>query len=217
MERKRRSQSKNSPKNPQLNLLFNLSSLIIIIMLIIGSQTFLASFPTNLILNPETNFSSTSFSLIQSNQITFNNNPTQITDGDVIPLSTGGYIKLQANQTTNTIDTATKYGRYQLNQVILLEQPLLDWDMEHYTLTLSSIDPSQTIKLTYHFLGDIIRVETPLNTFFAKLPISKSLYINSDDGDILFKITHTTKYESQAELIGWYESTRQIKITLQEI
>lgn len=183
-----------------------LISIAILISIVIGSQALLSSYPSSIIITNNTKFSTT-FTSISSNQITFTANQVQsISPGDVLPLKTGGYIKFKANQSQNSnIREALKYGRYQLNHVLLLESTLSDWQLNK-TKSLVTNSPSQSINLKYSTSLSSIEVTTPLSRYYISFPPSSVVLITSDDSKILYKL-YRIDGTVKVSLIGLYDSS----------
>jgi len=197
-----RSSQKNSTSN--LKILF---SLVIIVSLILGSQSLLSFYPSDILITPNTKFSTT-FSSITSNQITFSANQVQsISPGDALPLATGGYLRFKASQSPN-IGEAFKYGRYQLNHVLLLERKLSDWQITS-PHTISSNSPIQKIALKYNQSLSSVEVKTPNTLYYVKLPVNSFAIVSSEDNVLLYKLTRNSD-TVHITLIGWYNSENQV-------
>jgi len=184
-----------------------LLTITIIASVILGSQSLLSFYPSDILITPNTKFSTT-FKNISANQITFSANQIQtISPGDALPLSTGGYIRFKASQVPN-IGEALKYGRYQLNHILLLERSLSSWDVSSLH-TLTTNDPIQKVTLRYNQTLSSVEVKTPNTLYYVKLPSSSFALISSEDNEILYKLTRSNN-NIYITLIGYYNNNVQI-------
>lgn len=172
-----------------------LISITIVLFIIIGSQAFLSSYPTNIIINNETKFPTVDN--INANQVTIGANQIQISEGDVLPLPKGEFIRFKAHQTANTRE-ALKYSHYSLNHIMLLTQENFDnWNMKNTTLT---IDYISHIKLTFD--EPLLKVETTEFAYFVTYPDNSFVFVSSDDKSMLYKLTRHGDLSS-IQLIGF--------------
>lgn len=194
-------------KVPTISSIRILLTMTIILSVVIGSQSLLSFYPSDILITPNTKFSTT-FSNISANQITFSANQVQsISPGDALPLSTGGYLRFKASQTPN-IGEALKYGRYQINHILLFERQLVDWNLPS-SQTLTTNTPSQRISLRYNTTLSSVEVKTPNTLYYVKLPLSSFALISSEDNEILYKLTRNDN-NIHITLIGYYSNNVQI-------
>ncbi len=191
-------------KKDPLSILKLASLTLIVLLLIVGSQELLNSFPVDILVNNQTKFIG-SFDSISANQISIQGNQIQISEGDVVKLSTGGYIKIKSNQISPEGDReAYKYGNFKLNQVLLFSQDIYEWEANNFEMIIIESDnPAQKIELTY--LGGQIQVTTPLTNYIIE-KVNSGVFITSDDGSLLYKLTSTTINKINIEAIGVYNS-----------
>lgn len=172
----------SSTFNPTLRTLKILSLITIILLLITGSQTFLSSYPVDIILNNNTRFAD-SFNTISENKLILSANQIPLTPGDVITLKTGGYLKI--THLDGNIE-AYKYNTYKLHQNILFSQNIYLWNTKN---PISLEVDNQLINLTK--LPDTILVETPMSRYELLLKNNSFTFITSDDNNLLYKLSQS--------------------------
>ncbi len=193
---------------PSISSIRVLLTIAIILSVVLGSQSLLSFYPSDILITPNTKFSTT-FTNISANQITFSANQVQsISTGDALPLSTGGYLRFKASQTPN-IGEALKYGRYQLNHILLLERQLADWNLP-LSQTLTTNTPSQRISLRYNTTLSSVEVKTLNTLYYVKLPKNSFALVSSEDNLILYKLTRNSDSNIKITLIGYYDGNTQI-------
>ncbi len=184
-----------------LRLIKTSSLILIVLLLIVGNQEILNSFPVDVLVNNQTRFLG-SFDSIDANQVSIQGNQVQLSEGDAIKLSTGGYLKIKSNQVSPEGDReAYKYGNFKLNQVLLFSQEVYQWDYSNFSkITIETNDPAQKIELTY-LEYEHIQVNTPLTKYIIE-KLNGGTFITSDDGSILYKLTDGITIEA----VGIYNS-----------
>jgi len=220
-QRKFQRSKKNSGDGFLSSDLFNYGlALTMIVFMIVGSQSFLSSYPQTVVLNDLTKFGEDIKGTLSGNQIMIKGNQIQTNSGDALPLPNGGYLKFKANQSqfAYTEADALKYGNFGINHIALLTQELVDWDMELYNVNLHSSSLGghvQNVNMSFNALGDILRVDTPDTTYFVKYLDGTFIYITTDDNKHLYKLARTGTI-SELELIGYYDTDDEIKVKLME-
>ncbi len=195
-------------KVPTISSIRILLTMTIILSVVLGSQSLLSFYPSDILITPNTKFSTT-FSNISANQITFSANQVQsISPGDALPLSTGGYLRFKASQTPN-IGEALKYGRYQLNHILLLERSLSDWDITSRH-TISTNSPTQKLTISYNQSLSSVEVKTLNTLYYVKLPKNSFALVSSEDNAMLYKLSRNSDTSVKVTLIGYYDNSIQV-------
>lgn len=174
--------NRNSTSNPTIRTFKILSLITILLVLIIGSQEFLNSYPVDILITNDTVFAN-SFTNISNTEIIISANQIPLNNGDVITLKTGGYIKITH---VNGNTEAYKYNKYKFHQNILFTQTLYKWN----TLNPISLETGDQI-ITLTKLPSTILVETPLSRYELLLSDNSFTFITSDDGNFLYKLSQS--------------------------
>lgn len=174
--------NRNSTSNPSLRTLKVISLITIILLLIIGSQEFLNSYPVDILITNNTRFSD-SFSISDS-KIIISANQIPLNEGDVVTLKTGGFIKFN-NISLSGIE-GYKYNKYKLHQNILFSQNLYTWSI----LTPISLETGNQI-ITLTKLPSTILVETTLSRYELLLKSGGFTFITTDDNNFLYKLSQS--------------------------
>lgn len=172
----------SSTYNPTLRTLKILSLITIILLLITGSQTFLSSYPVDIILNNNTRFAD-SFNTISENKLILSANQIPLTPGDVITLKTGGYLKI--TYLDGNIE-AYKYNTYKLHHNIFFSQNIYTWNTKN---PISLEVNNQSINLTK--LSNNILVETQLSRYDLVLKNNSFTFVTTDDNSFLYKLSQS--------------------------
>lgn len=190
-----------------------LLSLAILISVFLGSQSFLSSFPSSILITNDTKFTTT-FTSISANQVTFSDSSLSqsITPDDILPLRQGGYIRFKANQVQNpSIREALKYSRYQFNHILFYEQSLNPWSFtESDSMVLSTNILSQRVSLSFSKNLNALEVTTPTSHYYVSLPINSFALVTDDGNALLYKLYRIDDSNISITLIGLYPSNSAI-------